>query len=753
MIRKEVLLRMKDKKFSAQVQKIREHFKTYSFEDVWKSLYVSNLWIRNISSQLKHILFHGILLSIPRSEFLNQKRISSYEDFSVFLKELYALAPQFITHEDYIPEPDWDEVQYHFKDVRFRIFYGGLLENTYDYIALFETVYCGFDEEYTAQTGRSPVEELKEGLGVQDHIISHINTNRRDIDEIRPGYTEVPSADFWQQVITYLETTPPNSICSTEFQAAHGVELGSMQVTDLAEKTFIEKVMSDKFITAMFIRSEGRYFNILPRQIVLNLIVEWKKLYDSIGNTFRDHGMRYSMRVTTSIIRFLKDRFQEGDFLPLVNALKSDKTHHETVFAGALKSKKRLFLLYVTDPVSDPEKTKEELTVLSAKIDEAIKLISGPPVILNLNLERKFIQYGKGSTEEALEVIPLLIVPQLQIQFAFEYPAKFKNTILFLDQFLGLMDEVNDIDELSDFYDFVKDLRSRPLAGMGLMNTVLDMLSNFRGFHGSIEPGANRAGFIAMSPHVGSYMRLANLSKFWAAFPRSLQMYNPRSWRLEEADSEKKVLISRGYRGLMFHVRVGEMDCFSTSPFMELPYEQGKIAELLAEIIQDVLLTRASIIGGHPFFHNFYETSISVFPWPLVKENPKFKHLKHLRPGNSLWRIEHGVPQAGFPVIRLVYNEKKVLETFSKVTDSSLEIDLLIAVLERFNQLSSDPSFGKIVAELNATKSRKNRFKITQFEKETSVPELWRSIKVSERKKPSCGRSFKRCAPSTSSRS
>ena len=113
----------------------------YRVDDVFESLSVSDLWLPNISSQVKHALAWVVALSMPTNAFVGTLTIESYTDFRTFVDALHARLPNFPSLEDYVPEVDWGEVKYVSKGMPLQIFYGGAIERVSDFITAFHLVH------------------------------------------------------------------------------------------------------------------------------------------------------------------------------------------------------------------------------------------------------------------------------------------------------------------------------------------------------------------------------------------------------------------------------------------------------------------------------------------------------------------------------------------------------------------------------------------------------------------------------------
>ena len=130
-----------DSEFESTCNQLRSGFARYSADDVMVSLCVSDLWLPNISSQVKHTLAFAVSISMPASSFTGSATIESYADFKQFTEQVYALLPGFPTLEDYVPEPDWGEVKFPSNGSLLRIFYGGAVERISDFVTAFHLVH------------------------------------------------------------------------------------------------------------------------------------------------------------------------------------------------------------------------------------------------------------------------------------------------------------------------------------------------------------------------------------------------------------------------------------------------------------------------------------------------------------------------------------------------------------------------------------------------------------------------------------
>ena len=110
--------------FDGNVESIKRLYCKYSAEELASALFVSNLWLPNIASYAKHMLFAMALSSMKPEEFQKTSAMKNYGDFRLFLESLYKLSPNFMMLEDYVPKLDWGEIRFPFGTKKYRIFYG-----------------------------------------------------------------------------------------------------------------------------------------------------------------------------------------------------------------------------------------------------------------------------------------------------------------------------------------------------------------------------------------------------------------------------------------------------------------------------------------------------------------------------------------------------------------------------------------------------------------------------------------------------
>jgi len=193
------------KSFFESQKQLKSELKKYRLDNILTSLFISSIWLPNISSQVKHPFIYLTLVSIDWQDFSQAEEPWDYEKFSSFLEKIYSLVPSFPSVEDYLPEPDWGEIKYCLENKYYKIFYGNELSNVYEYLTIFELVFCAYDENFIKDLERSPLREMKASLRLQDHILDNLKSQFDSVElDISTGHIEVPPQSFYKESLKYL---------------------------------------------------------------------------------------------------------------------------------------------------------------------------------------------------------------------------------------------------------------------------------------------------------------------------------------------------------------------------------------------------------------------------------------------------------------------------------------------------------------------------------------------------------------------
>ena len=708
--------------FNEAVRQLSELFIKYSCLDILTSITATSLWLPNISSQIKHQLLFGIFLNIEESGFSEDNSIHSYEDFKKLIGELSALLPDFLFLEDYVPEKDWGEIKfYHNKKVS-KILYGSDISNVYDYLTLFQILHGTQDKEYLGKIDRSPEAELSHLLAILDQLISGINTQPapEQLEDISPGFFEAPSEDFWKNTADWFKEFRPEDVVPIDFIKRYSVALGDIPDSSLLADNFSDSVCEGGFIPSFFIEYCGRYYPFLPRRYPAIFYDSWLEVFEALRRSTDYNPQEHRRRISGGVFRYLNGRISTKNKFPFVSASHKDGKFDEFFYPAVFISQDRLVLLYIMSPSLSGDETSKELAEVFPKLVESVKLLSKSPTILARHLDREHIKLESRKEGRALEPEPIILIPQATTQFSMvEVPVGFEWRIWSLDQFLGVIDEIDTVDSFSEFLDYLNQVEDKIPAVFSL----IDQFASFKESYGVLIDGALEPSMIMLNPHWGSNFRFESLKDFWCLFPQSGYFDHPRCWRIIQEGKRRIRLDARGYFGSALFTKVNSTNVFVTAPFNEMTYEQAKISNLIMECLEDNISRLQLVFKDHQFFKTYPELNVLLFPQSLIKDDEKFSHIRHLI-NKDKWQADIGLIRPDVPGIRLAFEDVRMIEKFEGAQDATLEIELLCEVLHQINELCPDNRFNSIIDEINRFRSEKPGFRIFKEDKLASFPEF-----------------------------
>lgn len=702
---------------------IRNFLCNFSVKDNVFSLLVSNLWLPNISSGIKHQLLYGILLSTDPETFSKESKIKKYKDFESYIKNLYSLIPEFPWLEDYVPETDWGEIKFHHKEKDYKIFYGNEIGNVFDFLMLFQQIYSSYDEKYIELESRSPSEELAECLSLQDILISSITVQPGGEKlKISPGDLATPSEEFWNELAKVFEKFNVLEYVSKEFVDRFSCTIGSLPKEKMEFDNFNSLVFDGGLLPFYFIKLDNGYIPILPRRFSTILLDNWSEVFKKHQKTLNE-GKDYEKHISTQIYGFLKKRFKEGSIFPFVSAINDkDKRPNDIVFASSFVSKDRLILLYSPAPFSDGKELSERLSKENENLKKSLELIKTPPITLGLRAQGQLMQYTSDSNGETLKPELIMILSQTDtcaqsIPIAKDFPGR----VIFLDQFLGVFDEIEDVNEVTEFLEYLEEIEPK---FPGFPFSFIDKYGSFKDSAGVLINGANDPDLIMLDPNWGSNLRYKTLKKFWEKYPPTGFFDHPRSWKIELIADKNIRLVSKSYFGCSMCCNLANSFLFITAAFEKMTYEQGLMTNLLMELLEDYFRRNIDLVKNLSAFRSYKQININLFPWSLVKNNEDFKHLRHLDPSQNNWRADIGWPKRGLPGVRFVFNDERLMEDLEKTTDSKIEVDLFIEILRKLDEFIPDTNLADIEKQIETLASNKPRFKVMKIQKIASFPEF-----------------------------
>ncbi|MCU7867432.1 MAG: hypothetical protein KZQ98_02715 [Candidatus Thiodiazotropha sp. (ex Lucinoma borealis)] len=704
---------------------LQQLLQEYSFEDIVKSFFVLNLWLPNVSSHTKSQYIYVALESVL-DNLQPVSKIHTFQDFKNFIEKLLPLIPSFMMMEDFLPENDWGEIKYFVNDKSLKIFYGGDLENPYDFIYMFEIVHKGFKDFYQKKLNRSPMEELEFCLSVQDKIINQIHKSVQDFSELELAAFNLPSEIFWKISSDFLDSFDPESLCGEGLIDEYTKDIDKCAPVPLADiGTFQQAVHNGTNFPYFFYRNNGKYFPILPRKYFAVLFDKWGKIFEDYYEEIKSEVKGHEIKIGLQLFGFMNRRTKENDVFAFVSAIQEDMKPHKTLFTSAFQSKNKIVLVHVIPPPTSNVSQQEVLDSLVPELREAQELFSKAPTRLGLRAESQIVKFeATKSHSDSLDPLIITVVPHITTDFGIlSQPNELVGEVIGLDQFLAIFDEMEDLNEFADFFDYVNSLRD---SSMPTISTLLDRFGSFKDSHSVLIEGALNPDMIWLDPHWGSGFRYRSLSEFWKAFPKENFFGNPRSWTIHKQalETDTVMLKSKTFFGYTYCLTLGESHIFINSPVDSLTFEQGKIADSLMHSLEDSLTLYKDVLKHLPFVSEKEKIHVLFFPRSLVDKNPKFGHIKHLISSTgSLWEIDITRLNIRDYGIRVVFDDELIVMALKDAKDRSLQISLLQDVLSQINSVFGN-DIDLVKEKLEAEKTQKNRFRMFSYEKKVSFSEL-----------------------------
>jgi len=690
------------------IDKISNLYKKYSLKDIVETILISSLWLPNIASHVKHLLASSIIVTLDSDDFSKRHSIRTYSDFSKVHKEIFSTIPSFSQLEDYVPELDWGEVKFNHNQRNYKIMYGSNLEHPFDFLEFFKLFYCAFNEIIQTKLGKNPLKDLTNVLQMQNDIIEGLRkqANSKAVQErISPGYLEIPTKDFWQNARDFFNEYKIDDYFKDDFLNDYSINLGDL-TRDTLKTDFENLVFSGKILNGLFLKDELNYFPILPRRFIDVLLVVWEKKLEKYNEIFENDSTCIK-NLGGRLNLYIEDRVRNIELFRFVSAVNKEGIPDETIFSSAFVSRNKLVLLYLMKPIRTNTNFENELKTLCSKLKSARDSISSVPVTIGVHSKRMNAVFRTREDGTNLEPFILVITPFLSPGTGvFRIPKEFPARLISLDQFLGIIDELENVDSLSSFFDYIE---SNPLGGL---SDLLDMFISFKLSHGVLIEGAITPHIILIDPHMGSNERFASLSAFWKLFPDSTLIENPRSWLVNKETPSRTRLVKRCAFESIIVGSVGFTSFFITSPLGYQNRKQIEISNFLMECLEDSLETRKTLIEKHEFFQQSNEILVIFIPDYLVKNNEDFNYLRDLDLTNKKWVSINDFFKQKIPRITIVYNEDKVFDAFKQSKDSSEEVELLVEILSNLNQIATDQKFPTIKDNVLKTANEKPRFQM-----------------------------------------
>lgn len=420
-----------EENFQVSIKALGDLFAEFSAEDVVLALDVSDLWLPNISSQVKHHFALGVAVSMPQEQFAGIKRLKTYAEFCEFIGAVYKLLPSFPMLEDFIPEPDWGNIHIALNGNYLAIFYGGSVERIPDFIEAFRLLRADQPEA---------MRDLALAVMLQDQVISHVRPETvGSADGVSSGHIEIPSESHWFECLEALR-------CACEIVQPYAGNLNLDLVLEQGNfkrpatgSLFGDAILQGTSLPALLTRINGKLIPISLRNATSVVIDFWAEREG-------DLPLGESAPVNQRIGRFLALRFGRDVVVEGPTRLTSRTGGLAKRFAAVLRTDKKFYLIAMLSP--------EELSMLGdleRQIRQLLAAAGGWALVLEgrgqaMHFRRKDNSQPGPSDIEILAVLTRVATSWMHLDLP-----KTSARVLSFPDFVSIFDSLKDLDELDKF--------------------------------------------------------------------------------------------------------------------------------------------------------------------------------------------------------------------------------------------------------------------------------------------------------------
>lgn len=679
-------------------------FSKYNAEDVAVSLDVSDLWLPNISSQVKHQFAFGVFAEMDIERFTPSKRLGTYDEFNEFIRAVHAILPSFPMLEDYIPEPDWGEVRVGCKGTFLRIFYGGSVERIPDFIEAFRLRNEG---------QLAALKDMNLVIEMQHRLINSINHEViGSAKDIHSGHLEIPSEAFWLQCRkALLLECDVLSASVDDISPTLMLELGKFK-RPASGSSFGDAVMTGTSLPAVIINVGGRRLPISLRNAASVVIDYWAER--SEGDNFPAQRADISRPVAS----FLSQRLEGGSVIsgPLQLASHNVRLPHR--FAAVVRTEQKVYLVAVLDTksLSILGKMERDVHKLLASGDEWALLIEGSSGAVQLRSKN-------GSQPGTADIAILLVLSSVATSFMSVPIPETTARVIWLPDFVTVFDSLENADELDKFWAYVDS--NKPFMSF-MSGGPADLFGSFRDSNALLVEGAIVPTIISLDPHWGSNWRYKVLTDFWATAP-ALFPDDTVAWKVEPKSDGLQRMISKvrptlvwctTIEGCVVHIMFSILD-------QKLDLLNGRLLELFVHCLADAFTQRQNLLEGQSLFHRSRIVLVcracsSALATEIEDETTDQNTRKPLLSG---WQLS-SERDASSLLVTVEVNLARLQSRLDSPNDASFEVECLSDAIVGMSSLIGINLTSEFVQKLLETSSRKPRFTLKRFRRTVDVPDI-----------------------------
>lgn len=560
------------REFSQSLEAMRALFCRYNRFDAAIALYISELWPPNTGSPIKHIFAWGVLLEL-QNDCQNSIRITDYTEFRIFIESLYKAWPEFPTLEEGVFKADWGHIRVRLGQDLVPIFYESDIERIPDFIEAFRSTYADIPEALT---------QMDLVIALQAKIIKSIPSLRTQIiADAEKGCVEMPPADFWQTCKEKIQQVSRNVMgWSNEVREAFCTHFGSYKLP-ASREAFENSVMEGTALPFLAVGSERIWIPISMRNATGVVIDFWanKKITGVSAATHQQ------------LAQFVTERFSKTFMGPFISIV-GDKPYKDLPVSCVVVTNASICLICACNYASCKHvlrtakdiyvKRAQDIPIYFSRLTDGriLEVKKGGKTILNADEIRIIIVVTQGST--ALDSIDITEKPVRMLPLA---------------DFITIFDNLNDLNELEDYWKFVDCIGYQ-------FNAFSDLYAAFKDSHGVLVEGALHPECLVLDPNWGRLWRLKTLTDFWDKAPELFPYgYAYGCWRLEDLKSGLIELRTRFFEAFAYSVSI---DVCTIQTLVEasniIEPREGEIIHQFAQLLVDCICLNKELISDIALF-------------------------------------------------------------------------------------------------------------------------------------------------------
>lgn len=675
-------------------------FTAYCAEDVMLTLGVSDLWLPNISSQIKHLFAFGIFASISPDRFNSNSQIESYEEFCVVLKRIHDLLPAFPTLEDYVPVADWGEVRSYWRGQALRLFYGQPLERAPDYVEAFR---------FTNAHKPTALRDMYIAILLQDRILTSIDKSLvGDAHGISAGHIEIPSEQFWQVCRLALLSFESNFAEHMQLSPELVMDLGKLKFPK-SRSAFANAVMTGEVLPALFVRIGESIFPVAPRNAVINIVDLW-------GHRAQAEPFGGHRSFTQQVSNFLASRLNYHTICKGPCRVYDKNKGLDVPFAAVLRSDQGLYFV-----ITLHEKELDRLPEIETDLHDFVT--NSPDWGIKTDGSSHGLQFRRtdGGTFKSGEIVILAVLAQGSAEGSrMNLPKTMSAQVLPIADLVSIFDSIKDLSEFNRFWDYFKANQSAIRSGF---LSLTDQFSAFRYSHGVLVDGAIQPDFVMLDPHGGSNWRYEELAKFWNMAPACFPDYEPRGWVIETAENGVLALNSRAQPVQTWVTTVaGCTLLFLHNMQLDLDSLDVRVLGLFAHCVADAIYRRRDDIKTASLFRR-RRIIVEVRPnMEALASGPQVNDSD--LPLLEGWKqIDDGSDEESVSVCVSI-NLSHALAQFQDPNDNSFEFDSACSIVGELSAFLGDPVDAAMIQKMQSAPLGKPRFMLIRLPQKVDVPEF-----------------------------